>query len=68
MHLFKKNPKIHKVIRVWTEQGRDYWLMPYDDFNSLYENERVVSINGIVCASITFAATPIIVQRQEKVK
>ncbi len=62
--MFNKNkPKIHKVIKTWQANGIDYWLMPYKDFNNLYDKENVVEVNGVVQASLTFADTPIVIQR-----
>lgn len=62
-----KKPRIHRIIKVWNENGVDCWLMPYDDFNRLYNGENVVQMtDGRVFASITFANNPIVVYRQPK--
>jgi hypothetical protein len=64
---FGKKPHIHRILSVWEEKGVDCWLMPYKDFNCLYNRENVIrQPDGRICSTITFANNPIIVYRQEK--
>jgi hypothetical protein len=64
--LLHKGPHIHRVIKAWEEKGTDCWLLPYKDFNCLYNGENViVTPEGKVCATLTFGNHPIIVYRQE---
>lgn len=65
----KKKPRVHRIVKVWSENGVDCWLVPYEDFNRLYSGENVIeTVESKVCGSLTFAGNPVIVYRQEKPK
>ena len=64
--MFKRKPRIHKIIKVWSENGVDCWLMSFGDFNHLYSGTNVVEMNGKIMATLEFAGNPIIIHRQDK--
>ena len=59
----KKKPRVRHVLKVWTENGYECWLLSPKDFNRLYAGENVIEIDGKVRASLTFAGQDIIVYR-----
>ena len=65
---FRRKPRVHRVTAIGETSGRKVWYMPAPDFDHLFEDANVFSIDGQILGNLGSGDETIIVIREEAKK
>jgi hypothetical protein len=63
--IFRRKPRVHKVLEVFEVSGRIWWRMPAADFDDLFKDADVFLVNGLVIGNLGSGDDCIVVVREE---